>query len=178
VIIAFGVYFIVLGVLIVYLLIQMWPLSGQSGTATAASTPEITLFGNFIKFSPSNEVRYMLTVALAGALGSYVHAVTSFTSYVGNRRFKSSWSWWYILRPLIGMALALIFYFVIRGGLFSTNAEIDDVSPYGIAAVAGLVGMFSKQAADKLKDLFDSLFVSKEDERREDKLGPPQPPSA
>ena len=109
-----------------------------------------------------------------GALGSYVHAATSFASYVGNRRLMLSWAWWYVLRPFIGMALALIFYFVVRGGLLSTGAAATDVSVFGVAAVAGLVGMFSKQATDKLRELFDNLFRTEKgegDDARADKLG-------
>lgn len=73
----------------------------------------------------------------------------------------------------MGMALALIFYFVIRGGLLSTGVQPNETSPFGIAAVAGLVGMFSKQTTDKLRELFDNLFKTekgKGDDIRGDKL--------
>jgi hypothetical protein len=33
-----------------------------------------------------------------------------------------------------------------------------DLSPYGVAAVAGLAGLFSKQATDKLREVFETLF--------------------
>jgi len=71
-------------------------------------------------------------------------------------------------------ALALIFYFVVRGGLLSTGAAASDMSAFGVAAVAGLVGMFSKQATDKLRELFDNLFRTEQgkgDDARADKLG-------
>jgi hypothetical protein len=110
---------------------------------------------------------------LAGAFGSYVHAATSFVTYVGNRTLRASWTWWYLLRPVLGMVLAVIFYFVVRGGLLSAGAAASEVSPFGIAAVAGLVGMFSKQATDKLQEVFDNLFRTKAgegDDQRRDKL--------
>jgi hypothetical protein len=72
------------------------------------------------------------------------------------------------------MALALIFYFVVRGGLLSTGAAASDMSAFGVAAVAGLAGMFSKQATDKLRELFDNLFRTEQghgDDARSDKLG-------
>jgi hypothetical protein len=47
------------------------------------------------------------------------------------------------------------------------------MNPFGIAAMAGLVGMFSKQAIDKLNEVFTSLFGSKGDEKRGDKLMAP-----
>ena len=67
------------------------------------------------------------------------------------------------------MALGLLFYFVIRAG-FVTTGQASAVNPFGIAAIAGLAGMFSKQATDKLKELFDQLFASSQDAQRNDKL--------
>lgn len=121
-----------------------------------------------------DDARLLLIVLATGALGSCVHAATSFASYVGNRRLVLSWAWWYLLRPFIGGALALIFYFVLRGGLLATAASASDMSPFGIAAMAGLAGMFSKQATDKLREVFDNLFRTAEgqgDDARADKLG-------
>ena len=86
-----------------------------------------------------------------------------------------SWAWWYILMPFIGSSLALIFYFVIRGGLLSAGATADNISTFGIAAVSGLVGMFSRQAIDKLQDLAETLFKREKPVEREDKLSNPPP---
>lgn len=106
-------------------------------------------------------------------LGSFVHGATSLADYIGNNNFKKSWSWFYLLRPVIGMALALVFYFVIRGGFLTTSGGAKDINPYGIAALAGLVGMFSKQATDKLSEVFGTLFRSapgEGDAKRSDSL--------
>jgi hypothetical protein len=78
------------------------------------------------------------------------------------------------LRPIIGSVLALVFYLVIRGGLLSvSNGAAGDLNPFGVAAIAGMVGMFSKQAADKLKETFDNLFRTAKgqgDDQRLDEL--------
>ena len=97
-------------------------------------------------------------VVIAGALGSLIHATTSFADYVGNRRFHSSWTAWYMVRLIVGTALALLLYFAFRGGFFSGSAQSNAVNPYGIAALAGLAGLFSKQATDKLREVFETLF--------------------
>lgn len=168
-VVALGVYQVVLAIVLLVLLFVIWPeRTGENGA-----------WDPLIKFGPwedeiGDDARLILIVLSAGAVGSYVHAATSFASYVGNRRLTMSWAWWYILRPFIGMALALIFYFVLRGGLLSTGAEAQTVSVFGIAAVAGLAGMFSKQATDKLRELFDNLFRTEKgqgDDARADKLG-------
>lgn len=123
----------------------------------------------------SFDERLILLVIVAGMLGSFVHCATSLADYVGNDRFSRKWTWFYLLRPVIGMALALVFYFVIRGGFLTTTVGATDINPYGIAALAGLVGMFSKQATDKLSEVFSTLFQSgsgQGDEKRGDPLHP------
>ena len=132
--------------------------------------PNARIFGQ--AFVMSTDVRFMLVVALAAALGSFIQIATSFTTFVGNRTFLRSWIWWYALRTPIGVALALIFYFAVRGGFFTTVSGVD-INPFGIAALGGLVGMFSKQASDKLQDVFEELFKSSQDETRSDKLSGP-----
>lgn len=134
---------------------------------------KVHLFGGRIVMEHSFEVRLLLLVLLAGALGSYIHAATSFIDYVGNRKLYPNWVWWYLLRPFVGMALALVFYFVVRGGFISPQAGGNDMNPFGIAALAGLVGMFSQQATDKLSEVFKTLFrtgPAHGDEKRKDSL--------
>jgi hypothetical protein len=108
---------------------------------------------------PNEEVRLFLIVAMAGALGSLVHAFRSLYWYVGYRALVRSWLPKYILLPFVGATLGLVFYFVIRGGFFSPQATSEQISPYGFAAVAGLIGMFSEQAAEKLKQVATTLFA-------------------
>jgi hypothetical protein len=116
--------------------------------------------------------RLLLLVIVAGMLGAFIHGATSLADYIGNNRFNRTWTWFYVLRPGIGMALALVFYFVIRGGFLTTSGGAGDINPYGIAALAGMVGMFSKQATDKLSEVFSTLFRSAGDAQRRDPLKP------
>ena len=167
-----GLYHVIMIMLLIYFLIKVWPnySAGENGQQVEANY--FTLFGWSIQ--SGSEAGILLLVVIAAALGSYIHAATSFVSYVGNKSLVMSWAWWYILRPFIGVALALVFYFVIRGGLLSVNTQAGDISIFGITAVAGLVGMFSKQATDKLGEVFNTLFKTKEgegDHARKDKLG-------
>jgi hypothetical protein len=122
--------------------------------------------------SVSDDVRLLLLVIVAGGLGSFIHAATSFVDYVGNRKFVRSWMLWYLIRPLIGGTLALVLYAAVRGGLLTATAGSQSVSPYGVTALAFLAGMFSKQATDKLSELFTTLFKTTDagDAARKDKL--------
>jgi hypothetical protein len=165
-----GAYLVLLGALLVALLALLWPDKAEGQELVTG----VRLFGReVLACTIPYEVRLILIVVVTGALGSLVHAATSFASYVGNRTLTQSWVWWYLLRPMIGSALAVLFYFVSRGGLVSAGAKGDALSVFGIAAGAGVVGMFSKQAADKLKEVADNLFrvgTSQGDAERKDKL--------
>lgn len=149
-------------------------------TTTPSSTPTsvartgelevipMKLFGQCIQ--TTFDERLLLLVIIVGMLGAFVHGATSLADYLGNDAFNKNWTWFYLLRPAIGMSLALVFYFAIRGGFLSTTGGAKDINPYGIAALAGMVGMFSKQATDKLGEIFSTLFRSGGDDRREDPL--------
>jgi hypothetical protein len=153
----FGVYLMILNLLLFYVLFRFWP-----GQVPIKPDPmRVRLIPRLWQPNIWPEVRLLVLVAVAGALGSYIHLATSFSDYLGNRQFVSSWKWWYILRPFIGSALAAIIYFAARGGLVSGGAGAGDLSPYGITALAGLTGMFSKQATDKLREVFENLFQTK-----------------
>jgi hypothetical protein len=153
---------IAVGLALLASLINLWPTIDTSTTAGAAtrSAPEPTvrlLFATVsVKVTPSTAL--LLLVMIAGALGSLIQTATSFADFVGNRRFYSSWVPWYLIRLVIGVLLALLLYFVFRGGFFSGNSPSTAVNPYGIAALAGLAGLFSKQATDKLREVFETLF--------------------
>lgn len=156
-----GCYLVLFAVVLAYLLMRLWPVVEGGTTVTIGFLGEV-----------SPEMSLILLVIVAGALGSFIHAATSFTTYVGNRCLTVNWIWWYILRALIGMALALLFYFLIRGG-FLSGSPTDEINPYGIAASAGLVGLCSKQATDKLVEVFDTFFKTNTgtgDHQRGDKL--------
>jgi hypothetical protein len=134
--------------MLLYLLAALWPAAGFSGA--------ITLF--HFSWNVSADVRLICLVVVASALGSFIHTATSFAAYAGNRDLHPNWLGWYILRPAIGAALALIFYFAVRGGVFAGSAPEENINPFGIAALSGMVGMFSKQATEKLRKVFDTIF--------------------
>lgn len=200
---ALGAALVGLGLLLTWLLASAWPsvdLTGARGAtqvpvclvgwtsmappAPAASAPVMSLLpagdlpGHCAAMSLDTSL--LLLVMVAGALGSFVHIATSFADFVGNRRLARSWLWWYLLKPFVGMALAVVMYLVTRGGLLSANASADTLNLYGITAISALAGMFSKQATDKLSEVFNTLFRTSAqagDQARQDGLDRPAPPA-
>jgi len=116
----------------------------------------IDVFGWQIQIS--QEQRLALLVVLSGALGSTVHAATSFSKYLGQHAFYSSWIWWYLLRPFVGGMLALIVYFSIRAGILVNSNGPENINLFGILTISALSGMFSRQAIDRLGAVFNRLF--------------------
>jgi hypothetical protein len=184
----FGLFVLAVGVSLIYILIKIWPKvprgtgggGGGSKTAAAATTAEkqIDLFWGLFNFNLLPETALIVLTAVMGGIGATVFIAVSFSDYVGNRRFAKSWVWFYIVRLFVGPALALIFYFSLRGGFLATSSTSGDINPYGVAALAGLVGLFSKQAGNKLAQVFDALFKvdpGQGDEARTDSITNPAP---
>jgi hypothetical protein len=171
-----------LTLVLLYGLIQFWPSASPAATSAATTTtastttvggqaapgstvqavaePAVRFFGATL--SLSREGRLFVIVLLAGALGGIVHSLRSLYWYVGNRNLRYSWLLMYATLPITGAALALIAYVVLRGGLTTNFASSQDISPFGMAAVAALVGLFSRETAEKLKAVFETLLAPAE----------------
>jgi len=147
-----------------------------AGPATARQ--QVCVAGDFLCFGLSLDARLLVLVMLAGALGSLIHATTSFGDFVGNHLLTANWLWWYVLKPVIGTVLATVFYLVVRAGFLMGLPDTGSINLYGIVALAAMVGMFSKQATDKLGEVFDTLFRTQPgggDQRRREGLANPMP---
>jgi hypothetical protein len=111
----------------------------------------------------------VLLVLLAGALGGLVHALRSFFWYVGQRDLKWSWVAMYFLLPFTSGSLAFVFYLIIRAGLYQPQGGTS----FLLVGVSALVGMFSGQAAEKLKDVATGIFTKAATGAN---ASPPRPP--
>lgn len=138
-----GVYLLGFAAAVLYLLLRVWPVPLTGSPKTFLSV----------------DGQYLAAAALAGAMGSFIHVATSFVEYAGQRKLSAGWVWWYVFRPFIGSAVAMVVYFLIRAGLITGAGEhaTESLNPYGIASMAALAGMFSKQATDKLREIFQNI---------------------
>jgi IPT/TIG domain len=127
-----------------------------------AANPAVQAFG--AELQVDRETRLFWVVALSGALGGLIHAMRSLFWYAGNRNLKASWLPMYGLLPFVGMALAVVVYVVVRGGLVAVSSQpsSDVVNPFGFAALAGLAGLFSREAAEWLKGVFERVLTRAE----------------
>ena len=142
-----------MSLLLAYSILALWPVS-TADAAPAANT--MTYF--FWQVTLTSEAQLMAVVLLSGALGSCIHTIRSLYDFIGGRELVTSWLPMYYMRPLTGAILALVFYLVMRGGFFSTNASVQNTSAFGFAGLSALVGLFTEQAVAKLKDTAEVLF--------------------
>jgi hypothetical protein len=166
--------FLIFALLMFYVLVTSWPVPAD----TPSQAPQVFQHFHIFGFGPLDwhpDQRVFLMVIVAGAIGSLVHTLTSLGDYIGNRKLSSNWLWWFALRIPIGMALALVSYLLLRGGLIvpqQTSGESKSLPSnlYAIAGFAALAGMFSRQATDKLREVFETLFTAQKPVKRDDPL--------
>ncbi|MBC7774532.1 MAG: hypothetical protein H7246_03770 [Phycisphaerae bacterium] len=138
---------------------QIGLLASQSDTSKNREIRVRVLCYTSTPYPVDKDQCYLLLVLIMGAVGSWLHAVSSCLDFVGNRNFVASWITWYLMRPILGSMMAVVFYVVIRAGLFPQGGgAIDAINPFSIAALAGMVGLFTQRASKKLGDVFDALF--------------------
>lgn len=99
---------LVMALVILTLMVRLWP----DGT-------KVSMCG----YALSPEKQLIVLVALGGALGAFVHMTTSLVDYIGAKKLMSQWIPWYLMRPFIGAALAVIFYLLILGGIVNPYAN-------------------------------------------------------
>jgi len=111
---------------------------------------------------------------LAAGIGSIVSTMFSFLSHAStNADWKHEHIPWYILRPIQGSVLGVIFYWLFRGGILAVLPAQDSSAGYleldlnGLAGMCALVGMFSRRAMIKLRETFKVIFATGEDDEKD-----------
>jgi hypothetical protein len=128
------------------------PLSGQA----FGTDPEI-VFTN-------QEIRLVLFATLFGIIGASIHGLGSLTAWISTDKLQAGWGIWYLTRPSIGAALAIITYIIIRAGFISGAGGPAAISDFGVAGISALVGLMTDEMTSKLRDVFDTLFGIKKPE--------------
>jgi hypothetical protein len=173
-VIALTAVFVGYALVLVYAAMAFWPptlpLSSDPTAVPPATTT--TFFGQTVTIA--REQNLLLLVAVLGSLGAMAYVLRSFYMYVGQRRLRWSWVASYFTTPFLGAVMATIVYILLRAGLVGGSGT-QEGNIWGFAAVATLVGLFNVQAASKLKDIFEVIFATREEDARDvrDKLDAP-----
>jgi hypothetical protein len=153
---AIGWAIVLFAALLLSQLFAIWP-AVMAATTVGGHAPVTTFLFGAKHVVLNSEVALLLMVCIMGALASLVELIRAFTKHAGQGNLTHRWAWWYGLRPIQGAALALVVYFALRGGLLGIDST-KPLNPYGLAAFAGFVGLFTRHAVSKLSQVFDTLF--------------------
>jgi hypothetical protein len=171
-------------------LVRMWPPpltpaaqpadSAAAAPPVAAAAPDTSACpeaagARVLGICLRSDRRIMLICFLAGMLGSLVHALRSLYWYIGNRRLVYSWLPQYYVLPVVGGLLGMLFFFIIKAGFVTATSTATDLSPAGFAAVSAMIGMFTRQALEKLQQVAETLFA-RPPQGANPAPGPPPPP--
>jgi hypothetical protein len=143
---------------VLYTLWMFWP---EAAPATGKTLPNQKVHWFGWTLHPTRETLFFLVVALSGVIGGLIHTIRSLSWYVGNRDFRWSWLPFNLMLPVVGALGGTVFYLVLRAGLFSPSTSADTASPFGFAAVAVLVGLFSEEAMEKLRQVAANVFAER-----------------
>jgi hypothetical protein len=149
-----GFFLLIIPVILVFFIIDFWPVKDA---ANAWSNTTMILGLNL-----SFHLRMLLLVLLAGGLGSYIHVATSFSYHIAKKDFEPHWYWWYWMRIPIGATLALVTIMIIEGELFVPPTANNEATPFTTIGIAALIGLFSRHAVEKLRDISDVVFNPRE----------------
>jgi hypothetical protein len=164
----------------VALVIGLWLIALSAASVSAlfivlrpesgiASTLGLSRLSDRLSEDPT--VREALVTLIAGCLGSCVTTILGYLKHASVKRdFDRAFSPWYVARPLMGALLALVFYFLVKGGLWATIGEADqsrNLNLWTLAGTGALVGLFSKDAIEKLRELFQTMFSTRESVTKE-----------
>lgn len=129
--------------------------SDQSEGTESNASERFFLLG--IAISPDGELRLLLLVLFSGLLGGLLKSLQSYRLYTGEKKLTANWIPFMITQPFIGGGLAVVFYILLRGGLF-TPTDFSSVNRLAFVAISGMVGLFSEQAIGKLTKIANSIF--------------------
>jgi len=86
------------------------------------------------------------------------YAASTLAGRTGYRHLTAAWTLWYLTHPFLGGALAVFTIFAARGGLLTANpGTAQAVNLYGIAAIAGLAGLFTRKIMAMLENVVDGI---------------------
>ena len=111
-----------------------------------------------VSTNPIADPLVILLAALAGGLGGAVYATFSMIYHLGDGSTESSYVLWYFMRPVIGLVLGVVVFFVVRGGLLVITVSQVDLNLYGVAGISALAGISARQMMTKLREVLNSIF--------------------
>jgi hypothetical protein len=142
-----------------YAVYSLWNVTAPGSQTVRPVPATVAWYAGPWHWEIGTEVQLILLVLFTGAFGASIYGLKSFADFIGIRQLQESWFVFYLVQPWKGAGIAFLFYMVMRGGLLAgSGGDARLINPFGVTAIAALVGAFSDRALSKLRDVFDALL--------------------
>lgn len=149
-----------------FFLASLWPWTTSDLTPSTTRLITIHFYWTFGPYAVGPEVLLLFIVFLSGIIGATVWGIFVLAQHFSaSQDFDKAWVAWYLTRPFIGAALAVIVYAVLRSGLFSAGSSVSAVSVIGVSTLSFLVGLFAENALFMLHRVADQMFGNPPDSK-------------
>jgi hypothetical protein len=106
----------------------------------------------------------LLTISTCfGVIGSSTLGISCLTFWY--KRILKSWTMWYLTRPPIGAALAIIAYTIVHAGFDNGVLGPIAINNFGIAGISACAGLMTNELTARLRTVFNKLFGIEKHER-------------
>lgn len=154
--IALAIFFIVLIILDIWVLADIVPAE-PDGERIGTIAPEA--LGEFLKLKNVDQDAHLIYIVIfSGSLGGLIHGLASLSKRTRESKFIKKDVFFYVEKPFVGAAIALLVYVAFRGGVLTATADLDPLNPYGMATVSAVAGLLGDRATRKIRDIVEVLF--------------------
>ncbi|PKL67680.1 MAG: hypothetical protein CVV28_05275 [Methanobacteriales archaeon HGW-Methanobacteriales-1] len=119
---------------------------------------------NYFSVNRPEIIQTIIYIACAGGIGGTLSAMTAISGH--QKDFNPYLIIWYIYRPIGGIVLGVIVYFLLICNLFVLQLTPNAVNPSSVLAYSGiafLAGFATKEVTVKLRELSKTLFSGNSD---------------
>lgn len=109
-------------------------------------------------------IRNLIILGFSGGLGAVVYCLRSFYKHIGDGDFSIRWTWWYIIRPFLGVVMGVFLYFFISGGVLivSNNySSLDGKALMFFSSLAFVAGITFTRFLEKIYSIGAAMFEAK-----------------
>ena len=128
-------------------LFTVWPVAAVLARPGGAATRTLNML--WFHVTLTDQTSLLLLAGCAGAAGGAVHALSVLAVRIASQSTTARWSLWYLINPVNAFVLSLLIVAAINGGLLNTNST-SAISLYGVVAIAGTAGLFTKRVLSLL----------------------------
>jgi len=110
----------------------------------------------------------LIYIACSGGLGSLAYSMFGYIEHLGKDDFNLNYTWWYIVRPFIGIVYGTFAFLFVAGGLMTLSGVSTDANLFltktvmFYCALAFLAGYAEHSFSLQLKELAEALFKKEE----------------